>query len=204
MKMVKPLLKRAAQTVALILAWPIAALGLWGRFRGGFVLGSHMVAFAPGLVGSFLRVGFYRLSLERCSPDIYIGVGSFFAHPEAEVESRVGIGAYCVLGSVKIGSGSLLASGVQVLSGGQQHVRDAEGRLTGGGEFTKVSIGRDCWIGASATIMANLGDQVTVAVGSVVAKDVAAGSVVAGNPARVVRAAEPLQTGAASHEPVRQ
>lgn len=53
-----------------------------------------------------------------------------------------------------------------------------------------VSIGRDVWIGAGAIILSgvSIGDSAVIAAGSVVINDVAAFSVVAGNPARSVSA----------------
>ncbi|MDQ0643810.1 acetyltransferase-like isoleucine patch superfamily enzyme [Microbacterium murale] len=52
-----------------------------------------------------------------------------------------------------------------------------------------VSIGRNVWIGANATILAGvtIGDDAVVAAASVVTKDVPARTVVVGSPARVVR-----------------
>ncbi|MGY1552756.1 DapH/DapD/GlmU-related protein [Microbacterium sp. A588] len=52
-----------------------------------------------------------------------------------------------------------------------------------------VTIGRNVWIGANATILAGvtIGDDAVVAAASVVTKDVPAGSIVVGSPARVVR-----------------
>lgn len=53
-----------------------------------------------------------------------------------------------------------------------------------------VKIGNNCWIGAHATILSGveLGDNCVVAAGAVVTKSFPAGSVVAGVPARLVRA----------------
>ncbi|WP_411732056.1 DapH/DapD/GlmU-related protein [Paeniglutamicibacter sp.] len=52
-----------------------------------------------------------------------------------------------------------------------------------------VAIGRNVWIGSNATILpgVNIGDDAVVAAASVVTKDVPAGAVVVGSPARVVR-----------------
>lgn len=52
-----------------------------------------------------------------------------------------------------------------------------------------VSIGRNVWIGANATILAGvtIGDDAVVAAASVVTKDVPAQAIVVGSPARVVR-----------------
>jgi acetyltransferase-like isoleucine patch superfamily enzyme len=58
-----------------------------------------------------------------------------------------------------------------------------------------VRIGDNCFIGAHAIVLAGvtIGDHCVVAAGSVVARDVPAGSLVAGNPARVVE--HNLKTG---------
>ena len=94
-----------------------------------------------------------------------------------------------LLGQVDLGDRTLIGSGVQILSGTGQHVRDANGRLTDEGRvFRRIRVGTDCWVGAASTVMADLGAYVTVAPGSVVSRDVPANATVAGNPARVVRA----------------
>ncbi|UOG90673.1 MAG: acyltransferase [Candidatus Thiothrix sulfatifontis] len=59
-----------------------------------------------------------------------------------------------------------------------------------GGQFDqKTRIGANCFIGCGAIILpgVTIGDQVIVGAGSVVTKDVPAHSIVAGNPAKVVR-----------------
>lgn len=59
-----------------------------------------------------------------------------------------------------------------------------------GGQFgQKTQIGANCFIGCAAIILpgVSIGDQVIVGAGSVVTKDVPANSIVAGNPAKVVR-----------------
>lgn len=55
-----------------------------------------------------------------------------------------------------------------------------------------VRIGRNVWIGADCTILpgVTIGDGAVVGAGSVVTKDVAANTVVAGNPARLIKQIE--------------
>ncbi|MCI4011535.1 sugar O-acetyltransferase [Brevibacterium sp. ZH18] len=52
-----------------------------------------------------------------------------------------------------------------------------------------ITIGRNVWIGSNVTVLAGvtIGDDSVVAAASVVTKDVPAGSIVVGSPARVVR-----------------
>ncbi|MBI5891608.1 MAG: hypothetical protein HZB47_13225 [Nitrosomonadales bacterium] len=64
------------------------------------------------------------------------------------------------------------------------------GQIFGNGHrFNAVSIGKDAWLGANVIILPGrtIGDGAVVGAGSVVTKDVAAYTVVAGNPAKLVR-----------------
>ena len=143
------------------------------------------MALLPGIPGNYLRAAYYSLTLTSVGRNCHIAFGSFFAHSKASIGDRVGIGAYCVLGRVDIGEGTLLGSGVQVLSGQRQHLRDEAMRLTDEGRvFRQISIGAHCWIGAGAVVAADVGSKATVGPNSVVAQDVPEGATVSGNPAR--------------------
>jgi virginiamycin A acetyltransferase len=187
-------LKRLANGIALVLAFPLALLSGFGRLDGFFEFGAHLVALVPGMPGSYLRVAYYKLTLEHVGPDCHIGLGSYFAHAESSIGTHVGIGSYCVLGTVSIGDGTLFASNAQVISGSKQHLRDENGSLTDlGRSFERINVGKECWIGAGAVVMADLGDMVTVSPGSVVSNPVTLGAVVVGNPARPIRVIPNLQ-----------
>lgn len=60
---------------------------------------------------------------------------------------------------------------------------------------TNTYIGKKCFIGANAIIMAGIkiGDEVIVGSGAVVTKDVPSNCIVVGNPARIIR--ENIKTG---------
>jgi virginiamycin A acetyltransferase len=182
----KAALKRILHGLFLLFAFPMALLSMFGRIEGVFRFFAQMCALAPGLPGDYLRVSYYKMTLEHCSLEWRIEFGSFFAHPQARIGHMVYIGSYCVLGRVAIGDRTQIASAVQILSGRRQHSRDAEGRLLGSDAdaFERVTIGQDCWIGAAATVMADVGDKSTVGAGSVVTKTISPGSVVVGVPAR--------------------
>jgi acetyltransferase-like isoleucine patch superfamily enzyme len=75
------------------------------------------------------------------------------------------------------------------LSGKNQHRFDDPDtplRLQGG-EFTKISLGENTWVGNGAIIMANVGRDCIIGAGTVVTNDIPPGSIVAGNPGKVVR-----------------
>ena len=183
------LLKPLAQAVAMVAAFPAAAVCGFGRWPSVFAIFAHIYATGPGVLGDYFRIAFYRLTLDSCPLDSRVSFGSFFSTPEARLGHGVYIGAYCILGRVTIGDCTQVASGVQILSGARQHMRDPEGRITGsaGGVFEPVCIGRDCWIGAAAVVMADVGEGSTIGAGSVVTKPIPAGVVAVGTPARVLQ-----------------
>jgi len=158
---------------------------------------AQALATAPGILGDYLRIAYYRLTLKECALGSRIQFGSFFAHPQAKVGRGVYIGSYCVLGRTEIGDRTQVASGVQILSGKRQHSRDSAGSIQGSdqGEFTTISIGQDCWIGAAAVVMADVGAGSTVGAGSVVTNAVPPGTVAVGSPARVIGAASGSERG---------
>ncbi|CAH0056000.1 unnamed protein product [Clonostachys solani] len=70
------------------------------------------------------------------------------------------------------------------------HIRDG----TKGPECAQpIVIGKDCWLGGNVIVLqgVTIGNGVTVGAGSVVTKDVPDYTVVAGNPARVLKKLEP-------------
>jgi len=177
------LLKRTVQSVLLVVLWPAAAAAGFGRFRAVYTLFAQALAILPGLPGSFMRAAYYRLTLSALSPDVTIGFGSYFAHPEADVAPYVSIGAYCIIGRARIGARTQIASHVQILSGRRQHATGEDGRI-GEGAFSEVAVGPDCWIGSGAIVMADVGARATIGAGAVVARPIPDGVVAAGNPAR--------------------
>jgi acetyltransferase-like isoleucine patch superfamily enzyme len=118
-------------------------------------------------------------------PAILIGSGTFIGHGCA----------LAVADSITIGENCLLSGGVSIRDF-DGHPADARQRRehcpTPEDGIRPVVIGDDVWIGAGAMILkgVSLGDRAIIGAGAVVTRDVPADSVVAGNPARVVRAME--------------
>jgi acetyltransferase-like isoleucine patch superfamily enzyme len=88
-------------------------------------------------------------------------------------------------GSIEIGHNCLITHGCKILS------HDGSTRLIDPGDdgAGKVVIGNNVFVGVNAVILRNvtIGDNSVVAAGSVVTRDVPPATVVAGNPARVVK-----------------
>jgi len=90
--------------------------------------------------------------------------------------ARIEIGDFCQIGP-----------GVHIYAA--DHPRDAEQRRAGLESGKPVTIGRNVWIGGGAIILPGrtIGEDAIIGAGSVITRDVAAGTTVAGNPGRVLR-----------------
>lgn len=185
--------KALVQGTALLVAFPLALTTGFGRFGPMFRFFSHCFALVPGLPGDYLRVAYYVLTLEHCSVYSRISFGSFFAQSCASVGRGVYVGAYCVLGACNIGDRTQIASHVQTVAGQHQHARAADGQILGADEkaFTTISIGEDCWVGASAILMADVGPRSTIGAGAIVTRAIPADVIAIGNPARVLKTRAP-------------
>ena len=185
----KALLKKLLSVISLIITASFALAYKITKSDSLFAGQGQLLSLIPGKIGSYLRVAYYRMTLEKCSKEAYIGFGSFFAHPEAEMGSGVYIGAYCILGVAKIGNNATIGSGVHILSGKVQHGYKEIGKpiQEQKGFYNKITIGENCWIGSCAVIMANVGKQNVVGAGSVVVKETKDYDVVAGNPAKTIK-----------------
>lgn len=185
----KALCQKCVYVVCLILTAPLHLLFNITKSKDLFAGQAQLLSLIPGKIGSYLRVAYYSNTLTRCSHKGYIGFGTFFAHPEAELGEYYYIGAYNIIGKVKIGNHATIASHVSILSGKQQHGYKEIGKpiQEQPGIFKEISIGENCWIGNGAIIMDDLGVQNVVAAGSVVINPTEDYVVVSGNPAQVLK-----------------
>lgn len=171
--------------VWILVLLPFAILAGFGRIKPLYTLFAHAMALIPGIIGDYARTAYYFMTLENFSVESRVLFGSFFPHRECSVAAHVIINPYSVIGRVQIGARTMIAANTYILSGSEQHVRDARGQLQEG-SFRQIIIGPDCWIGACTTIMADIGAGATIGAGSVVVKPIPEGATAVGNPARVV------------------
>jgi acetyltransferase-like isoleucine patch superfamily enzyme len=150
---------------------------------------SQLLSLLPGKFGVYYRAGFYRFTLNSCSKDAVISFATLLSQQNTSIGSGVYIGPQCNIGMCDIAQDVIIGSGVHIMSGAKQHnfehndqpIRDQ------GGTYTKVSIGKNSWLGNCALIMADVGDNCVVAAGSVVNKPIPDNVIVAGNPAKEIK-----------------
>jgi sugar O-acyltransferase (sialic acid O-acetyltransferase NeuD family) len=115
-------------------------------------------------------------------------------HPRAYVSSRTVLGPGClVFPHVTIGAGVTLGAHVTILPNAvvnhDTQVGDYTIIASNVGVSGHVAVGRTCYLGTGSLLIQDVivGDRAMIGMGSVVRDTVAPDSVVAGNPARVIR-----------------
>lgn len=180
---------------ALAIVWVLPRYLVWcvmARILGpdrALMGASQGLARIPGLRGRYQRAAFLGLVLDTCDPSACIEFGTVFSQCAARLGANVYIGPYCQIGRADIGDETMLAAGVHVPSGPETHGTtrlDVPMRLQPGA-LRAVRIGRDCWIGSAAVVMADVGDQSIVAAGAVVTQELPPRVVAGGVPARVLK-----------------
>ena len=102
--------------------------------------------------------------------------------------------AHCVLldvAEIRIGAQVMLAPGVQLLTA--THPVDPVERVSGRELGFPIRLGNRVWLGGGVIVSpgVTIGDDTVVGAGAVVVRDLPAGVLAVGNPARVVRALRP-------------
>lgn len=183
-------MKRALEICLSILVLP-ALLAYWlsDAITGNvFPAWSQAISLLPGVGGQFIRRAFFRRALRRCGSGSVVSFGTVLSHPSAEIGENAYVGLFCCLGNVTIADDALIGSHVSIMNGNKQHgigrsdipVREQPG------EWPRVTIGRDTWVGDRAVIMADVGNHCVVGAGAVVTKMVPDYAIVAGCPARII------------------
>jgi len=133
------------------------------------------------------------INLYGCSIGDHTKIGAF-----VEIQKNASVGKQCKISShtficegVTIEDGVFVGHGVTFINDSYPRATSAEGQLQTEKDW-KVEptlVKKGASIGSGATILSNLtiGENAIVGAGSVVTKDVPANTIVAGNPARVLR-----------------
>ncbi|MER7467838.1 sugar O-acetyltransferase [Streptomyces sp. NPDC097981] len=115
---------------------------------------------------------------------------------------RIGAGTFVNFGAVfldtapiTIGADTQIGPNVQLLT--PTHPLDPAARRAGWERGLPVTLGDNVWLGGGTIVCpgVTIGDDTVVGAGSVVVKDLPAGVLAVGNPARVVRSLGPAESG---------
>jgi acetyltransferase-like isoleucine patch superfamily enzyme len=127
---------------------------------------------------------------ERCKVHDSVSLDALRG-PGIDLGDRVEINNHTIIngnGGVDIGADTLIGPGVKIIS--YQHAYTADRPIREQPAIAApIRIGRDVWIGSNAVVLAGIsvGDGAVIGAGAVVTRDVPAGAVVAGVPARVMK-----------------
>lgn len=119
-----------------------------------------------------------------------------------EYQGHINIGDHCLIcpgvrldsgSEIKIGDNCMFAAGSYVTDSDWHDIYD---RTKTVGESKPVSIGDNVWIGDGATVCkgVSIGDNSVIGAGSLVASDIPANVIAAGNPAKVIKPLDPDRT----------
>ena len=140
--------------------------------------------------GKKLRAFCGRLILDHCGKNVNIEKGAQFSS-NISLGDDSGIGVNALISSfVTIGNDVMMGPDCCIFTANHKMERnEIPMRKQGHEEHRPVVIGNDVWIGARVIILpgVHVGDGAVIGAGSVVTKDVAPYSVVAGNPAKLIR-----------------
>ncbi len=162
---------------------------IWIIYR---ILANHMPDSEEMLGNSSKR---FRALLAKkiikfCGKNVNIEPNIYF-NPELEIGDNSGIGMYSEMhGAIKIGKNVMMGHYCLFYSRNHAHSRTDIPMIKQGFEETRpIIIGNDVWIGSRVTILpgVHVGDGCVLAAGSVITKDTPPNTIVAGNPAKVVK-----------------
>ncbi|WP_017305371.1 acyltransferase [Spirulina subsalsa] len=178
---------KLAGMLCLPFIWPLAIASRSSDFI--FRTISELLSLLPYLFGTIIRYQFYRHTLTHCGENVVISFGTIFLYRDITLGDHVLIGMYNTIHYCDFGSFVLTADGCRFLSGAKYHnfERTDCPMALQGGQLRRVVISDDCWIGANAIILNDLGTGSIVGAGAVVTKPVEPYTIVAGNPATVIR-----------------
>jgi len=186
---VAPLRQVTRSLSARNLAALVRCLGLWARYPQ---LRGRLFYVGAGAGIRIERGARVRIAVGlRCMPDFTMVVAG-----NLQIGRRVNFNRGCYLAALErvvIGDDCLFGEGVSIHDENHRFGADGIGAIASRGFRTRpITIGRNVWVGAKATILqgVTIGDNTVIGAHAVVTKDIPANSMAVGIPARVIRTFE--------------
>jgi acetyltransferase-like isoleucine patch superfamily enzyme len=161
-----------------------------------FPFASEALSRVPFSFGWKLRRAAYSRVLPRIGRDAVLHFGVILDDPRTAIGNDVWVSAGAYIDYVEIGNHVLIGPHAVLLAGARHHNidrLDVPIKQQGNPPKKPILIEDGVWIGANATVMADVGHDAIVGAGAVVTKRVPALAIVAGNPARVIRMRGPKE-----------
>ena len=151
---------------------------------------SESLSVLPFSLGWKLRRAVYARILPHIGQTAVLHFGVSLEDARTTIGENVWISVRCYLDYAEIGDSVLIGPHAVLLAGGRQHNfdrLDVPIKDQGNPPKAPLHIGHGAWIGANATVLADVGHDAIVGAGSVVTRAVPPHAIVAGNPARILR-----------------
>ena len=182
----------------------------WQRIKAFAALRAGLSYPLPASTVILGRASVYGTGRVRCGEGLLIYPNQYF---ETEGAAEIVLGDGVVLSSgvhlvayagIEIGAGTMIGEYTSIRDA--NHTREAGQTLRDSSHNAKpIYIGREVWIGRGAAILSGvtIGDHATIGANAVVTRDVPSGAVVAGVPARPIRARTQLEDDIGGLAPTR-
>jgi maltose O-acetyltransferase len=150
----------------------------------------HLIKFIPGKIGCLIR---NVLLPYKSGKNVLIWDGTHIDSPSRlQIGNNVSINRGCIIhagGNVVISDNVLIGPGVVVYSQNHNYNQKDKNINLQGYNVAQVNIEENVWVGARSIILpgVSIGANSIVGAGSVVTKDVEMNTVVAGNPAKIIK-----------------
>jgi acetyltransferase-like isoleucine patch superfamily enzyme len=146
------------------------------------------LSLVPGPVGILLRRAWYGETLASCGKGLRVMFGSVIHNPATRVGDECWFGMSNKIGLADIGSNFMSSHNVCIVSGRHGHgmVRGEVPISRQPFEPSRVTIGEDVWVGAGATVGADVASHSVVGMGAVITATFPEWSIIAGVPGRVI------------------